>query len=184
MTTPRVLTMEFMHGAKANDLDGIRKFGADPKQLALNGVGAAFQQFLIDGFFHADPHPGNFFAMKNNVLCLHDFGMVGYLTPEQRKELMSCFVAFVAKDIDGFFKHFMHLAIFSDNSDTPGLPKHASQILIQFLFTPNQPSIALISTSDYDGYETLKKCYDHVRLTKVNSLKDLLSYYDTLWQQN
>lgn len=142
LTTCRMLTMDFVHGVKADNVDGIRKLGSDPKQLALNGVGAVFQQFLIDGFFHADPHPGNFFAMKNNVLCLHDFGMVGYLTPDQRKELVSCFVAFENKDIDNFLKHFMHLAITSEKSNISGFQKDASEILSELLFTPNQSSIA------------------------------------------
>lgn len=143
-TTPRVLTMEFIHGVKANDLAGIKKLAVNPRQLALYGVGAVFQQFLIDGFFHADPHPGNFFALKGDVLCLHDFGMVGYLTPEQRKELVSCFVAFVDKDIDSFFKHFMHLAIISDKSDVAGFQKDVSIILSELLFSPNQPSVAWV----------------------------------------
>ena len=144
LTTPRVLTMDFVHGVKADDVAGIRKLNSDTKQLALNGVGAVFQQFLIDGFFHADPHPGNFFAMKNNILCLHDFGMVGYLTPDQRKELVSCFVAFEDKDMDGFLKHFMHLAITSEKSDLSGFQKDASEILSELFFTPNQPSIAWV----------------------------------------
>ncbi len=141
-TAPRVLTMEFVYGAKADDLAGIKKLAVNPRQLALYGVGAVFQQFLIDGFFHADPHPGNFFAMKGDVLCLHDFGMVGYLTQEQRKELVSCFVAFVDKDIDAFFKHFMHLAVTSDKSDVTGFQKDVSNILSEFFFSPNQPSVA------------------------------------------
>lgn len=142
LTTSRILTMEFIHGVKANDIPGIRKLGSDPKQLSLAGLGAMFQQFLIDGFFHADPHPGNFFAMGDNMLCLHDFGMVGYLTPEQRKELVSCFVAFENKDIDGFFRHFMHLAVTSVESNISGFQKDASEILSELFFTPNQPSIA------------------------------------------
>jgi len=141
-TTPRVLTMEFVHGVKANDLAGIKKLATDSRQLALYGVGAVFQQFLIDGFFHADPHPGNFFALKGDVFCLHDFGMVGYLTQEQRKELVSCFVAFVDKNIDSFFKHFMHLVITSEQSDTDGFQKDVSAILSEFFFSPNQPSVA------------------------------------------
>ncbi len=134
--------MEFMHGVKANDIAGIEKLGVDRKKLALVGVDAIFEQVLIHGFFHADPHPGNFFALKDNVLCLHDFGMVGYLTEEQRKELVSCFVAFVDKDIDHFFKHFMHLAILSNQSDIANFQKDVSNILSEFFFSPNQPSIA------------------------------------------
>lgn len=141
-TTPRVLTMEFMTGIKADDLAGIKKLNINPRQLALYGVGAIFQQFLIDGFFHADPHPGNFFAMAGDILCLHDFGMVGYLNQGQRKELVSCFVAFVDKDIDNFFKHFLHLALTSEQSDVAKFQKDVSSILSEFLFSPNQPSVA------------------------------------------
>jgi ubiquinone biosynthesis protein len=141
-TTPRVLTMDFVHGVRANDLEGIRKLGNSPRKLALYGVGAVFQQFLIDGFFHADPHPGNYFALKGDVLCLHDFGMVGYLTREQRKELVSCFLAFVAKDIDSFFKHFVHLASVSDKSDMSGFKKDVSNILSEFFFSSKQSSVA------------------------------------------
>ncbi len=143
-TSTRVLTMEFIHGVKADDLDGIRKLGINARELALYGVGSSFQEFLIDGFFHADPHPGNFFALKGNILCLHDFGMVGYLTKEQRKELVSCFVAFVGKDTDNFFKHFMHLAITSDKSDVAGFQKDVSNALSEIFFSPIQPSVAWV----------------------------------------
>lgn len=141
-TTARVLTMDFVQGVKADNLSGIRKLHSNPKQIALIGVEALFQQFLIDGFFHADPHPGNFFVMKNNTLCLHDFGMVGYITPEQRRELASCFISFEERSIDNFLKHFLHLAITTEKSDLPGFRKDASEILSELFFTPNQPSIA------------------------------------------
>ncbi|MCX6813120.1 MAG: AarF/ABC1/UbiB kinase family protein [Candidatus Azambacteria bacterium] len=142
-TTPRVLTMEFMHGVKADDLEGMKKLRVDTKQLARYGVDAMLQQFLIDGFFHADPHPGNFFAQKGEVLCLHDFGMVGYLTQEQRKELINCFMAFVNKDTEGFLKHFSHLAIINQNSDVPGFEKDVINILNELFFSPH-PQIAWI----------------------------------------
>lgn len=143
-TRKRVLTMDFIHGVKADDIAGIKKLKADPRQLALNGVGAIMQQFLIDGFFHADPHPGNFFAMKDNMLCLHDFGMVGYLTAEQRKELISCLVAFTDKDIENFTKHFLHLADITPKSDIIGFQKDASEILSELFYSPRQPSVAWV----------------------------------------
>ncbi len=143
-TTERVLTMEYVHGVKANDLDSIKKLHIDARALALYGVGAVFQQFLIDGFFHADPHPGNFFAMEGDVLCLHDFGMVGYLTEDQRQKLVSCFMAFVDKDIDNFFKHFIRLAIVSDKSDITGFQKDVSNALSEIFFSSTRSSVAWI----------------------------------------
>ncbi|MBI3610500.1 MAG: AarF/ABC1/UbiB kinase family protein [Nitrospirae bacterium] len=141
-TTPRILTMEFSHGVKANDLDKIKALGLDRKQLATIGVDALFHQFFISGFFHADPHPGNFFAMPDGRLCLHDFGMVGYLDPATRKELLSCLVCFVNKDIDGFTKHILHMALIDVKSDVGGFQKDVAGILSEFFFSDRRPSVA------------------------------------------
>lgn len=141
-TTSRVLTMEFSHGVKANDLDRIRALGLDRKQLAEIGVDALFHQFFISGFFHADPHPGNFFVMPDGRLCLHDFGMVGYLDPPTRKELLSCLVCFVNKDIDGFTKHILHMAQTDEKSDIGGFQKDVAGILSEFFFSERRPSVA------------------------------------------
>jgi ubiquinone biosynthesis protein len=105
-TTRRVLTMEYVEGVRVDDARAIEEHGLDPKEIALNGVNAQLQQILIDGFFHADPHPGNSFALPGNVLCFCDFGIVGYLSESQRRELTGCFVAFANRDLDHFLEHF------------------------------------------------------------------------------
>lgn len=138
----RVLTMDFMDGLHSDDIKGMRKLGINQKNIATQGVKAMFRQFLIEGFFHADPHPGNFFALKGGILCLHDFGMVGYLSVDQRRELLSCFVAFVNKDIDNFQKHFLHLAKTDVKSEIEGFKKDIAQALDEFFYSPTQPSIA------------------------------------------
>ncbi len=141
-TTVRILTMEFSHGVKANNLEKIRALGLDRKQLASIGVDALFHQFFISGFFHADPHPGNFFAMPDGRLCLHDFGMVGYLDPPTRKELLSCLVCFVNKDIDGFTKHILHMALIDEKSNIGSFQKDVAGILSEFFFSERRPSVA------------------------------------------
>jgi ubiquinone biosynthesis protein len=92
--------------------------------------------------FHADPHPGNFFAMPNGTLCLHDFGMVGYLDQASRRELLSCLIAFVNKDIEGFTKHILHLAVVDEHSDLAAFGKDAAGILSEFFFSEHAPSVA------------------------------------------
>lgn len=151
LTSARVLTMEFVHGVKADDLKGMKSLGVDTKKLAGYGVEALLQQFLVDGFFHADPHPGNFFAMKGDVLCLHDFGMVGYLDRKQRQELTSCFMAFVDKDAESFFRHFMHLAATSGHSDIAGFQKDVFSILNEFFYSPGQPDMARVFFRTING---------------------------------
>ncbi len=141
-TTARILTMEFSHGVKANALDKIKALGLDRKQLAEIGVDALFHQFFISGFFHADPHPGNFFAMPDGRLCLHDFGMVGYLDPATRKELLSCLICFVNKDIDGFTKHILHMALADEKSTISSFQKDVAGILSEFFFSERRPSVA------------------------------------------
>ncbi len=141
-TTPRLLTMEFSHGVKVSDLDKIRALGLDTKRLASIGVDALFQQFFIAGFFHADPHPGNFFAMPDGRLCLHDFGMVGYLDQASRRELLSCLAAFVNKDIEGYCRHLLHLALVDEKSDVGSFEKDVSSILSEFFFSGRRPSVA------------------------------------------
>ncbi|MEW6324228.1 MAG: AarF/ABC1/UbiB kinase family protein [Nitrospirota bacterium] len=142
LTTPRVLTMEFSHGVKVNEVGKIRAMGVDTRRLAEVGVEALFHQFFIAGFFHADPHPGNFFALPGGVLCLHDFGMVGYLEQAARRELLGCVAAFVNKDIDGYTKHLLHLAVTDEQSDVTGFKKDVAAILSEFLFSDHPPSVA------------------------------------------
>ena len=141
-TSPQVVTMEFSHGVKADDLDRIGALGLDRKELASIGVEALFHQFFVSGFFHADPHPGNFFAMADGRLCLHDFGMVGYLDQRTRKELLSCLVAFVNKDVDGFSRHILHMALIDEKSDVVSFEKDVAGILSEFFFSERRPSVA------------------------------------------
>lgn len=141
-SSKKVLTMDFVHGVKADDLEGMKNLGVDARELARCGVNALFHQFFVEGFFHADPHPGNFFALKTNVLCLHDFGMVGHLTQTERQELLSCLAAFVNRDIESFIRHFFHLAMTDTHSDLEGYRKDLITLLNEFFYSPGRPSVA------------------------------------------
>ncbi len=76
-TTRKLLTMEFIDGVHPYDTDGLARINDDPHILAKNGMYALFQQVFEHGFFHADPHPGNLFALPGNKICFIDFGMMG-----------------------------------------------------------------------------------------------------------
>jgi ubiquinone biosynthesis protein len=141
-TSRRVLTMEYVHGVRADDLPGIERSGLDRRELALHGVDAQLQQILIDGFFHADPHPGNSIALAGNVLCFYDFGMVGHLDENQRRELISCLLAFAGRDIDTFLRHFLHVAEVNPGSDVAGFHRDASELLGEIFFSPRNANVA------------------------------------------
>lgn len=76
-TTRRLLTMEFVEGVHPFDVEGLKRLGSNQGRLARNGMYALFQQIFEHGFFHADPHPGNLFAMPGDKVCFIDFGMMG-----------------------------------------------------------------------------------------------------------
>ncbi|MGH8719661.1 MAG: ABC1 kinase family protein [Burkholderiales bacterium] len=71
-----------------NDLAAIQAAGLDRKALAQRGAAAVLKMILIDGFFHADPHPGNVFYLPGNRIAMIDFGMVGRLTPHRRGQII------------------------------------------------------------------------------------------------
>ncbi|MCM8813251.1 MAG: AarF/ABC1/UbiB kinase family protein [Candidatus Omnitrophica bacterium] len=99
-TSRRVLTMEFIEGVRLDDRQGIEALGADVRLLARNGLEIGLTQLFAHGFFQADPHPGNFFVLPGNVLCLHDFGMVGFLDRHFRDKLVQVFMSFAGREVD------------------------------------------------------------------------------------
>jgi ubiquinone biosynthesis protein len=79
---------EFVRGISAKKVEALDQSGADRKQLARRGARAIWKMMLEDGFFHADPHPGNFIVLPGNRIAMLDFGMVGRLTPTRRDQLI------------------------------------------------------------------------------------------------
>ncbi len=94
--TQQMITMELIQGTKLNDLQLNRL--ANRETLAKRGLYMTIKQVLEDGFFHADPHPGNLFILDNHIFCLLDWGMVGRLTPDARFEVIEIITAIVQKD--------------------------------------------------------------------------------------
>jgi len=100
LTSKRILTLELIEGIKISEIKKIEKAGLDKKRIARNGANAVLKQIFIDGFFHADPHPGNIFVLKNEVIAFMDFGMVGYIDQESREKIGNLFLASIEKDVD------------------------------------------------------------------------------------
>ncbi len=98
LSTPLVLTTEFVHGTKVSDLPKLQARGLDPKVIAQRGADLVCKQIFDYGFFHADPHPGNILILDGNVIAPLDFGMVGTLTESQLEEFSDILEAFVAGD--------------------------------------------------------------------------------------
>jgi ubiquinone biosynthesis protein len=97
-TTKRVLVMERIDGIKVSNIRALLSAGNDPIKIAHNGAHVVIEQIFENGFFHADPHPGNLLVLDDNRICFLDFGMMGFLLPRHREILSSIMVALVEKD--------------------------------------------------------------------------------------
>jgi ubiquinone biosynthesis protein len=97
-SSERVLTMEFLAGARVDQPEALRAQGIDPVALSERSSRLIFQQMFQFGFFHGDPHPGNFAILPRGVVCLYDYGMMGVLTPAFRENIAEMILGLTEKD--------------------------------------------------------------------------------------
>ncbi len=126
-STSRVLTMELIVGIKIKDLTGQK--GGKPEALARNGLRLTIKQIFEDGFFHADPHPGNVLVTPGNVFCLLDWGMVGRLTPAVRLQLVDLIEAAIDKDSERLMEMILSIVKPMGEVDQQRLEKDLLAIL-------------------------------------------------------
>ena len=116
-STEKVLTMEYVDGIKLSEVIS----GNDPKYnkvlIADRIVRSYFQQLFIDGFFHADPHPGNIFVTEDNAICYIDFGMMGSLDEDFRQDLAELMIYFSDRNIDGLINQLIRMDILNEKTD-------------------------------------------------------------------
>lgn len=115
LCTSKVLVMEFLNGIVVSDKDRLVAEGYDLKIIAARGVDMAMKSAIEHGFFHADPHPGNLFILPNNDIGLIDFGMMGILSPRDRRSLAKLLYAIAASDERGMSRALIEL---SDRHET------------------------------------------------------------------
>ncbi len=103
--TPHMLVIEWIDGIKVNDYVALEALGISRLEVAKRTVSAYFYQFFVEGFFHADPHPGNIFVKKGvtttdggPVITFIDFGMVGSLTKSMKQSLKDLFISFLSRN--------------------------------------------------------------------------------------
>ncbi len=116
-TTSKVLTMEYIHGTKVTDLERLRSLRVSPEKVNRLLIKTYLKQLLEDGFFHADPHPGNLLVMPDGRLAFFDFGMVGRITPKLQSKMIDAFFHVVGKDPDGIAQDLIDLDFLKPGAD-------------------------------------------------------------------
>ncbi len=135
LTTERILTMEYIDGIKASDVD--RLFGQedyDPQLLAERGALLIFKQIFVHGFFHADPHPGNIFFLPNNIVCYLDFGMMGRLSNKDQEDVTDLIVAVVQRDEKKAGNALLKITNFQKEPDRRELDRDLAEFMDRHLY--------------------------------------------------
>ena len=99
-TGERVNVQKAISGIPGRDLEAVNQAGLDRKILAQHGAQAVLKMILEDGFFHADPHPGNVFYLPENRIAFIDFGMVGRLSFDRRTQVVDLLHGLVETEVD------------------------------------------------------------------------------------
>jgi predicted unusual protein kinase regulating ubiquinone biosynthesis (AarF/ABC1/UbiB family) len=116
-STNNVLTLEWINGFKLTDISQIEAHGLDPNEVIKIGVTSGLKQLLEHGFFHADPHPGNLFAMADGRMAYIDFGMMDQLEEDTKETIASSVVQLINKDYKALALDFVKLGFLTPDTD-------------------------------------------------------------------
>jgi ubiquinone biosynthesis protein len=114
-STKRVLTTEYIQGVKINEIEKMEEKGYNRKTVAERFAHAIFHQILIEGFFHADPHPGNIVVLPGEVIAFMDFGMVGRLSTDMKYHFASLVISLQRGSTDGIIKTISRMGLLPDD---------------------------------------------------------------------
>ena len=135
-STQRLLVMERIRGIKIDNLEALKAAGYDPRRISTYAANFALKEVLIDGFFHADPHPGNMLIMPGEVIGVLDFGTVGRLDDRDRTNLARLFIAGVQMDVEGIVDQLQRMGVADYRVDRMGLQRDLKRIMTRYYGLP------------------------------------------------
>jgi predicted unusual protein kinase regulating ubiquinone biosynthesis (AarF/ABC1/UbiB family) len=135
-TTRRVLTMEYVPGIKVNDRQSLLAIGIDPREINQLGICAYLKQLLQDGFFQADPHPGNMAVTQDGKLIFYDFGMMAEVMPINRNQMVQTFFAVLKKDTDQVVHTLAEMGLIEPMADMTPVKRIVNVLVDRFADKP------------------------------------------------
>jgi predicted unusual protein kinase regulating ubiquinone biosynthesis (AarF/ABC1/UbiB family) len=132
LTTSKVLVMEFIEGIKINEIKQLDDKKINTKKLASILYLSYLKQLMEDGFFHADPHPGNLLVKDDGTIAFIDFGMVGTISDSMKENMVKLAMAVYLKDAGGIVEAFEGLGFLRKQADQAALTKNIKVILSGF----------------------------------------------------
>lgn len=165
LTTSKVLTLERIAGIKISDLEQIERTGLDRRIIARIGGLSVLKQIFEDGFFHADPHPGNLFVLTGNIIAPVDYGMMGQLDEEDMDKISNLFIALVRKDVNGIVRAFMNMGMIDEETDVRGFRLEIAGFVNSYYGMP---------LGKIDMKEILEELFDVMRRYRIKVQSELL----------
>ena len=135
LTTMRILTMEYIDGVKVSDLKKLEERGIDAKLAAKNGFDLLCEQIFLFRYFHADPHPGNIFALDDGRLAFIDFGMMGRIGERDRRYFVDMIYYIVKNEEEKAAYNLLKLAKIKDeNMNVDAFCKDMGDIISTYFY--------------------------------------------------
>ncbi|MGO1851235.1 ABC1 kinase family protein [Microbacterium sp.] len=135
-TTRRVLTLQDVTAIKISDVDSLREAGVDPAEVSPVFAAVMLDQLFSNGYFHADPHPGNIFVVPDAdgswQLMFVDFGMMGEVPPSTRRGLRQLVIAMAARDGAGLVQAAREIGVLLPTADTSELERALTKLFDRF----------------------------------------------------
>lgn len=129
LTKPAVLTMEYLDGVKVTAVGTPEAPDLDPALVARRGADVVLKQILVDGLFHADPHPGNILVLPDNVVAFIDFGIVGRVNRQMRDTLGQIILAIGRRDAEALADIVVRVATALKPVDKAALSRDLEEML-------------------------------------------------------
>ncbi|HAR63864.1 MAG: ubiquinone biosynthesis protein UbiB [Candidatus Margulisiibacteriota bacterium] len=132
--SPKVLTVEYVDGIKISDIRSLKQVHADIKMIAHRAIEIYFKEIFEFKFFHGDPHPGNIFIIKDNVVAVIDYGITGRLDDETALMLNNLLTAFVNKDAQGMVNIFSMMDLLPADIDMNNLKADMAEVIDRYYY--------------------------------------------------
>ena len=135
-TTRRVLTMQRLSGVTIDDLEELDRLGIDRHDLAVRSANLVLTEVFGHGFFHADPHPGNFLVLEDGAIGALDFGMVGRIGNQAKLDLLELMGAVVDRDAERAVEAFEALGVAGVEARRDALTRDVAHLLDRYVGRP------------------------------------------------
>ena len=136
LTTRRVLVLEHISGIKIDDVGALDEAGYDRHRIAVHAAQMVLKEVLEEGFFHADPHPGNFVVMPGEIIGAMDFGLVGHVSRRLRSDLTRLYTAVIQMDAQAVVHQLVRMGATTRSVDRRALERDLARLLRKYRGLP------------------------------------------------